>query len=91
MMSAITFDTLAYAKKLKNAGVSEAQAEVQAESLAEIIEDNLATKRDIKELEINLQRDLKEMELRLTHALTLRLGSMLIVGIGVVATLVKLL
>ena len=90
-MGAITFDTLAYAKKLKNAGVSEAQAEVQAESLAEIIEDNLATKRDIKELEINLQRDLKEMELRLTHALTLRLGSMLIVGIGVVATLVKLL
>jgi len=31
------------------------------------------------------------MEFRLTHALTLRLGSMLVVAVGVVAALVKLL
>lgn len=30
-MSAIAFDTLAYAKKLKEAGFTEQQAEVQAE------------------------------------------------------------
>ena len=75
-----TFDTLAYAKKLKAAGFTEEQAEIQAEALSEIIEERLATKQDLNEL-----------ELRLKHDLTLRLGSMLVAGIAIVATLVKLL
>jgi ribosomal protein L20A (L18A) len=37
-MAAITFDTLAYAKKLKAAGFTEEQAEVQAETQREAIE-----------------------------------------------------
>ncbi|MBC8417578.1 MAG: hypothetical protein ISS67_04490 [Desulfobacterales bacterium] len=79
-MATTTFNTLAYAKKLKAAGFTEEQAEVQAEAFAEIIEEKLATKRD-----------LKEMELRLKHDLTLRLGAMLAASIAIVATLVKLL
>ena len=75
-----TFDTLAYAKKLKAAGFTEAQAEIQAEALSQIIEERLATKQDLNEL-----------ELRLKHDLTLRLGGMLVAGIAIVATLVKLL
>ena len=75
-----TFDTLAYAKKLKAAGFTEEQAETQAEALSEIIEERLATKQDLNEL-----------ELRLKHDLTLRLGGMLVAGIAIVATLVKLL
>jgi len=88
-MMAITaiFDTLAYAKKLKSAGFTEDQAEIQAQALAEIIEERLATKQDLKELELRLKQDLKELELRLT----LRLGGMLVAGIAIVATLVKLL
>jgi len=82
-----TFDTLAYAKKLKAAGFTEQQAEIQAEALSEIIEDRLATKQDIEEL----KRDIKELELRLKHDLTLRLGGMIVAGIAVVAALVKLL
>jgi hypothetical protein len=81
------FDTLAYAKKLKAAGFTEDQAEIQAQALAEIIEERLATKQDLKELELRLKQDLKELELRLT----LRLGAMLVAGIAIVATLVKLL
>ncbi|MBU0734630.1 MAG: CCDC90 family protein [Proteobacteria bacterium] len=79
-MATTIFNTLAYAKKLKAAGFTEEQAEVQAEAFAEIIEEKLATKRD-----------LKEMELRLKHDLTLRLGAMLAASIAIVATLVKLL
>ena len=75
-----TFNTLAYAKKLKAAGFTEEQAEIQAEALSEIIEERLATKQDLNEL-----------ELRLKHDLTLRLGGMLVAGIAIVATLVKLL
>ena len=86
-MGAITFDTLAYAKKLKAAGVDEKQAEVQAEALAEIIEDKLATKQDLQELELRLSHKIEAIE----HSLTLKLGAMLVVGISVVATLVKIL
>ena len=80
MPHTITFDTLAYAKRLEKAGVPETQAEAHAEAIAELIDDELATKRDIKEL-----------EMRLKHDLTLRLGGMMVAGIVIVATLVKLL
>jgi hypothetical protein len=87
MSNAIAFDTLAYAKKLKKVGFTEEQAEVQAETLAQTIDERLATKKDI----LDLRRDMKEMELRLKHDLTIRLGAMLTAGIAIVAALVKLL
>lgn len=97
-MSAIAFDTLAYAKKLKLAGVPEAQAKVQAEAMAELVEERLATKRDLKELEERLAGQMRGMEERLNskmqeleYKMTLRLGSMMVVAVGLVATLVKLL
>ena len=79
-MSTISFDTHTFVKRLTQAGMPEAQAEALADSQAKLIDEKLATKHDLKELET-----------RLTHQLTIRLGSMLVVGIGVVATLVKLL
>ena len=51
----------------------------------------LAMKRDLEELSIATKRDLKELELRLTHSLTLRLGSMLVAAIGVMAVLSRYL
>lgn len=80
MPRAITFDTLSYVKKLEKAGVPVAQAEAHAEAIAELVDEELATKRDLREL-----------EMRLKHDLTLRLGGMLVTGIVIVATLVKLL
>lgn len=65
----------------------EKQAEVLARSQATLIDEKLATKQDFKDLEVRLRRDMKELELRLT----IRLGSMMVVAIGVVAALVKLL
>ena len=79
-MSVITFDTHAYIKKLKAVGVSEEQAEVQAQAIADLVNDRLVTKED-------LERSLKELEYRLV----IRLGSMMVVAIGIIATLVKLL
>ena len=83
MSEHIMFDTLAYAKKLKTAGFTEDQAEIQAEALAEIIDEKLATKQDIRDL----RRDMKEMEMRMI----IRLGAIQAVGIAIVAALVKLL
>lgn len=79
-MSAITFDTHAYIKKLKAVGMPEEQAEVQAQALADLVTDRLVTKDD-------LERSLKELEYRLV----IRLGGMIVVAIGMIATLVKLL
>ncbi len=87
MSHSIAFNSLAYAKKLIATGVPEKQAEVQAEALIEMAEENLTTKRDLKEMEVSLKRDLKLMELRLT----IRLGTMIAASVAVVATLVKIL
>lgn len=86
-MTAIAFDTLAYANKLKQAGVPDRQAEVQAETMAELVEERLATKRDLSELEERLANRMNELEYRLT----VRLGSMLVVAVSILAALVKLL
>ena len=86
-MSTVAFDTHAFVKELTRVGMPEEQAEVLAQSQATLIDEKLATKRDLKELEMNLRRETKELELRLT----IRLGSMMVVAVGVVAALVKLL
>ena len=86
-MSSVTFDTHAFVKDLTRAGMPEEQAEVLARSQAALIDDKLATKQDLKEMEPAAKQDLKELELRLT----IRLGSMMVVAVGVVAASVKLL
>jgi hypothetical protein len=64
-MNAIAFDTLKFAKRLKEAGFSEAQAEGLATAGAEFIEDNLATKRDLKELEAALRAEIKQLDVKI--------------------------
>ncbi|MBM4285830.1 MAG: hypothetical protein FJ128_11375 [Deltaproteobacteria bacterium] len=90
-MRTLAFDTLEFAKKLKAANFPQDQAEALAEAMAGIVEERLATKQDLKELEARLEARLREMELRLRHDLTLRLGAMLVAGVSLVAVLVKLL
>jgi len=87
MASAITFDTLAYVKKLKAAGVPEKQAEAQAETFAEIIEDRIATKQDLKELELALKQDIAKVKVEIIKWV----AGMLVAQAAIVATLVKLL
>jgi hypothetical protein len=47
----MTFDTLAYAKHLEQAGVDRRQAEAHAEAINQYLRPDLATKPDIAELE----------------------------------------
>ena len=82
-MAGTSFDTLIYAKKLQDAGFNQKQAEAQAEALAAVVDQNLATKQDIE----LIRRDLKEMESRIV----IRLGGMIIVGIGALAVIIKVL
>ena len=83
-MAAIMFDTHAFVKELIETGMPEPQAEVLARTHATLINEKLVTKQD-------LRQELRELELRLMYNLTLRIGSMMVVAIGVVAALVKML
>jgi hypothetical protein len=56
-MTTLTFDTHAAVKKLIAAGMPDEQAEAQVEVLSEVLSANLgelATKQDLKELEMRL-------------------------------------
>ena len=86
-MRAIAFDTLEFAKTLREANFSPEQAEALAKAMSGMVEESLATKQDLKELEVALRRDLKEVEYRLT----IRLGAMLAGAVALIAALVKLL
>jgi hypothetical protein len=50
-MATLVFDTLQFSKKLISAGVPQRQAEVQAEAMAEIVEDKLASKAQLHKTE----------------------------------------
>ena len=75
-MSAVVFDTHAFVKRLTQVGMPEEQAELLAHSQATLINEQLATKRDLKDLELRL---------------TLRLGSMMVTAVGIAAVLARVL
>jgi len=66
------FDTHQYVKRMKQAGFTEEQAEVQATALAELIETKLATKQDL---------------VKLKDELTIRIGAMLAGAVGILTAL----
>ena len=73
-MATLAFDSLRYARRLKDAGVPEPQAEVQAELMAEAFgfyADNIVT-RDY--LDATLRAAMTELEARLEAKLDARLN-----------------
>jgi hypothetical protein len=87
---AISFDTLAYTKKLKAAGVPERQAEAQAETLAEIVDERLATKKDLQEMEARFDTRINELSYKLTIRLSGIMGSMIMMAVAILTAIVKL-
>ena len=71
----MVFDTLKSVEELQEAGIPENQAKAQVRVFQRIIESDLATKRDKKDL----QQEMREMEYRLT----IKTGLMLVASTGV--------
>ena len=91
-MVAITFDTLKYSNRLKAAGADPKIAE--AEALAEVFELNLkeiATRDDLKLLEERLNERLDTRLIQLEQRMTIKLGTLMVIAVSAVATLVKIL
>lgn len=81
------FNTLSYTKKLEQAGVSREQAEAHIQIIAEIVEGDLSTKQDIRELKDELQK--------LEYRLIIKLGAIAVglatLMVGVLAGVLKAL
>lgn len=120
---AMALDTLAYARRLREAGFSEQQAEGQAEALAAAMTDTLATKQDLtllrqdaevrfsridarfariddrfEYLERHIDTRFAEQEARidakladLERRMTMRLGGIMVAGVGAFSALVRIL
>ena len=59
------YDGLGYAQELKEAGVPEVLANIQAKALFWVIDQQLVTKQDIKELEVKFGYEIKELEVKI--------------------------
>ena len=75
-MSTITFDTHKFIKRLTTAGMPIQQAEILAEEQSQLIDEKLATKQDLKTMELNL---------------IIKLGTICIGSIGFMAALMQIL
>jgi hypothetical protein len=62
-LSALAFDTLAYARRMEAVGFSREQAEALAEEQAKLIDDRLATKLDLEALRLATKSDLEALRL----------------------------
>ena len=86
---AYAFDTLGYAKRLRDAGVANPQAEAHAEAAREFIMTELVTKQD---LQVQLQAAIDPLRAAITALearidtqtlrLTVRLGGIVTAGFG---------
>ncbi len=100
-MNALHFDSLSYANRLKAAGMDAGLAEVQASAMTEVIQgqsQDLSTKQEVQQLGQDLHKDMQSLRvelqkdmLLLEQRMVIKLGSLMVLAIGVVATLVKVL
>jgi hypothetical protein len=93
----VAFDTLSYARRLKQAGVPEAQAEAMADATRELVVSDFAKKGDIAGLRAKLKTEIAALEQRVTASmetlglrLTVRLGGLIAIEVAVLAAIIKL-
>ncbi len=92
------FNALKYTEELEKAGFSRNEAEASLKILIEVMNDNFATKSDLKELELRmdhrfqvLTQDMVSRFQTVEYKLTIKLGTMMAISTGVTATLIQLL
>jgi hypothetical protein len=90
---AFAFDTLGFAKRLRDKGIPAAQAEAHAEAARDFIMAELATRTDLLALKTDLRTLKQDFQLaneNLRLALTIRMGAMTAAGIVLLGALIKL-
>jgi hypothetical protein len=86
-------DTLGYAKRLREAGIPQPQAEAHAEAARDFVMGELVTKTDLQSAVQALQSRIDALDAKIdtqTLRLTVRLGGLLAAGIAILAGIVRL-
>lgn len=82
-MEAVIADTYRLVNMLKRKGFTEEQAGGLSEAFQQVDLSHLATKRDVEDLHKDILNELKTLELNMT----IKLGALIVAGIGVLAAL----
>jgi hypothetical protein len=85
-MTPVPFDTQKFVETLTTSGLPETQPKAISSAFREAADAEFATKSDRRDLERVFKTEMRELELRMT----IKLGAMQAVGIGVIAAIVKL-
>lgn len=112
-----SFDTLQFAKRAEQAGFTKQQAEFQAEEMAKIIDNHIATKEDVADVQIEVEiikADIKDLKIEvgtikteiekmkleiekiklemkaMENRIVIKMGGMLTVAVGVLATILTI-
>lgn len=87
-MMAVTFDTLAYVRKLEKSGMSHAAAVAQAEALAEAMDASFATKADVESIRSEMKVGFSDLRSEFQVGIERAKTSLItwLVGLTVIAT-----
>jgi hypothetical protein len=110
------FNALRYTEELEKAGFSRDQAEVSVRVLIDVMNENFATKSDIKELDLKIDSAVQKIDSKIEsvtqrldskidsvaqkldsridsaeYRLTIKLGAMLTIVVGVMTAIIKLI
>ena len=88
-MATITFDTHKFIRRLQASGMPEEQAEAITDAFKDAQSEAVATRRDLKELEIKLEAKLDRLDAKFTGEFTLIKWMMGLLLGGVVALILK--
>ncbi len=83
-MSTVLFDTFEAAKKLEGAGFNPTQTEVLVRTIHHAVNENVATKADLKELGVATKADLEAGLMQTENRITWRVGVMHAVAIAAI-------
>ena len=93
------FKALKYTKILEDVGLTREQAEAHIEIMTEVMDSNLATKQDVKdlrqevkELEVSLLHEIKDVRndiVQSEYRLTVKMGTIVSVALGIAIAFLK--
>lgn len=83
-------NALKYVKILEGTGITREQAEAHVQIISDILEDDLATKQDIKNLDIKFET-IEHKILQSEYRMTIKLGSIVTIAIAAATAVIKLL
>lgn len=84
------FNALKYIKNLEDVGFRRDQAEAQVQILIDAVEGELVRKSDLDQLKAEIAHEFTQSEYRVVTKVSIVMGTMLTLFVGVLALLIKL-